>query len=116
MGLSNMHEQNTKWGFNRRGSVDNINPESSQVRAMTTDASCNMRNADLLQGTKLLHETGAVSEQASKEAVGPPSGCSKTQGPEQPYLVLELPLFEQEIGLETVEVVPTFFFSVIFVP
>lgn len=77
---------------------------------MTTDASCNMRNADLLQGTKLLHETGAVSEQASKEAVGPPSKCSKTQGPEQPYLVLELSLFEQEIGIETVEVVPTFFF------
>lgn len=74
-----MDEKKAKWGFSRRGSVDKTDPESSQMCAMTTYASCNKRNADLIQGTKLLHETRAAREQVPKAAVGPPSRCSKTQ-------------------------------------
>lgn len=73
MGLFNMDEKRL------RGSVDKIDPESSQMCAMTTDASCNKRNTDLIQGTKFLHETGAARERVPKEAMGSPSRCSKTQ-------------------------------------
>lgn len=68
-----------KWGFKKRESADKIDPEFSQMCAMTTDASYNKRNADLIQGTKFLHGTGAAREHMPKEAVGPPSRSSKTQ-------------------------------------
>jgi len=111
MGFFYYGSKKAKWGFNRRGSVDKTDPESSQMCAMTRDASCNKRNADLIQGTKFLHKTGAAREQVPKEAVGPPSRCSKNQPNkalcQQSYIVLELSLFEQKIGLETSEVLPT---------
>lgn len=60
--------------------------DSSQVSAMTTDASCSTmttdascstQNADQIKGMTFPHETDTAREQVPQKTSGTPSRCSK---------------------------------------